>query len=68
VRQAFGSRGDHRIAAGGIVTGKETRALLVERRNDVGFDRIRAENGNEPRDARFVEDAVDGRRPAGVRR
>ena len=32
-------------------------------RHDVRLDRLRAENGNEPRDARFVENAVDGRRP-----
>jgi hypothetical protein len=42
--------------------------LLVERRNHVRLHGIRAENGNEPRNTRFVEDAVDGRGAAGVRR
>jgi len=47
---------------------EQRRALLVEHRDDVGLDRLRAENGNEPRYTRFVEDAVDGRRPAALRR
>jgi hypothetical protein len=34
----------------------------------VGLHRSRAENGNEPRDARFVEYPVDGRGPAAFRR
>jgi hypothetical protein len=37
--------------------------MFVHRGHDVRFDFVRAENGNEPRDARFVENAVDGRRP-----
>jgi hypothetical protein len=42
--------------------------MFVHCGHDVGFDLFRAENGNEPRDARFVEYAVDGRRPAVLRR
>jgi hypothetical protein len=64
----LGGRGNHRFPAGVAVAGKKRRALLVEHRNDVGLHRSRAENGNEPRDARFVEYPVDGRGPAAFRR
>ncbi|HEV8022488.1 MAG TPA: hypothetical protein VGP41_14530 [Candidatus Lustribacter sp.] len=37
--------------------------MIVDGGHDVGFNFLRAENGNEPRDARFVKNAVDGRRP-----
>jgi hypothetical protein len=67
-REAFGRGGNDRVIRRRIIAGQKCRALLVERRDDVRLDRIRAENGNEPRDARFVEDAVDGRGPAGLRR
>jgi hypothetical protein len=50
------------------VAGAERRALLVDRGDDVGFDRLGPKNGNEPRNARFVENPVDGRRPAALRR
>jgi hypothetical protein len=60
--------GDDRFRSGFIVAGQQRAALLVEHGNDVRFDRLRPENGNEPRDARFVEYAVDGRGPAALRR
>ena len=41
---------------------------FVDRGNDVGFDHLGPKNGNEPRNARFVENPVDGRRPAVLRR
>ena len=67
-RQPLGGRGNHRFPAGVVVAGKKRRALLVENGNDVSLHRTRAENGNEPRYSRFVEDAVDGRRPGALRR
>jgi hypothetical protein len=67
-RQTLRRGGDDRLAGGIAVTGEKRRALLVERRNDVCLDRLRPENGNEPRNARFVEYAVDGRGPAAFRR
>jgi hypothetical protein len=50
------------------VAGAKGGALLVDRGDDMFFDRCGAKNGNEPRDARLVEYAVDGRRPAVLRR
>jgi hypothetical protein len=67
-RKALRCRGNHRIAGRSGLTGEKAGALLVERGDDVGFDRVRAENGNEPRDARFVEDAVDRRWAVALRR
>ena len=59
---------DDALAGEIAVTGADGRALLVDRGNDVRFDRLGAKNGNEPRNARFVENPVDGRRPAALRR
>ncbi len=67
-REALRRRVDDRFARDVTVAGEKGRALLVDRGDDVCFDRSRAKNGNEPRNARFVENAVDGRRPAAVRR
>jgi hypothetical protein len=50
------------------IAGAKGGSLLVDGGDDVFFDRCGAKNGNEPRDARFVEYAVDGRRPAVLRR
>jgi hypothetical protein len=50
------------------VAGAERCARLVERGDDMRLDRLGPENGNEPRDARFVEYAMDGRGPAALRR
>ena len=50
------------------VAGTECRPLLVDRSDDVRLNGLGAENGNEPRDARFVENPVDSRRPAALRR
>ena len=52
----------------GRLAAKQRRTSLVEYGNHVGLHRVGAENGNEPRDARFVENPVDGRRPAALRR
>jgi hypothetical protein len=61
-------RVDDGIARGVGLARANGRALLVDRGDDVRFDRLGAKNGNEPRNARFVENPVDGRRPAAVRR
>jgi hypothetical protein len=60
--------GDNLLARDVGIAGAKGGSLLVDRGDDVFFDRGDAKNGNEPRNARFVEDAVDGRRPAVLRR
>jgi hypothetical protein len=61
-------RVDDRLARDIAVAGAECCPLLVDRGDHVRLDRLGAKNGNEPRNARFVENAVDGRRPAALRR
>jgi hypothetical protein len=48
--------------------GEERRPELVDRGDDPRLDRVDAQNRNEPRDARFVENPMDRRRPVGLRR
>jgi hypothetical protein len=66
--EALRCRVDDAFARKAAVAGADRRALLVDRGDDVCFDRLGAKNGNEPRNARFVENPVDGRRPAAFRR
>jgi hypothetical protein len=66
--EALRGRVDDPLARDIAVAGAKCRSLLVDRGDDVLFDRLSAKNGNEPRNARFVENAVDGRRPAALRR
>jgi hypothetical protein len=49
------------------IASADCHSLLVNRGNDVRLDRLGAENGDEPRNARFAKNAVDGRRPAALR-
>ncbi len=65
-RQARCRVGHDRFA--GRFTGQQCSAALVDHRDHVRLHGVRAENGNEPRNTRFVENAVDGRGPAGLRR
>jgi hypothetical protein len=66
--EALRRRVDDAFAREITVAGADCRTLLVDRGDDVRFDRLGAKNGNEPRNARFVENPVDGRRPAALRR
>jgi hypothetical protein len=66
--EALRRRVDDALARDVTGAGAERRALLVDRGNDLSLDRLGAKNGNEPRNARFVENPVDGRRPAALRR